>query len=434
MFFNDLLSFQPRKHFGINKTIPGTIPKRIEQAMIKSVGEFPMKKLLDNGEVFNRFIKTRKAPVENMYMKQKVREIQELVMQDPAKYKLPKVPESDSDELANKAFDSRLKQKVKEIVKQRVYSWQSIKYDNYKALLYLMGRSSEEYAVIMKIFNEIKRRDPQFIPRSFFDFGSGVGTGTWAVSETWEKSIYEYYLVDTSREMNDLSDLILRDGDANKNHYFKNVNHRQFLPSRDDKYDIVLSAYSLLELPSLKSRLEVVNNLWHKAGKYLVFAECGTNAGFQVLNEVRDFLIELTKKNDEKAFVFAPCPHESPCPRFSSEDGTPCNFNVAFHTLPLSGPSMYKNEVFSYLVFKKGEPVESDRWPRIVRTPINRHKHTICQMCTNGVIKEGIFTAKKHGKFAYRCANKSSWGDQLPINIIQPEIESTEKEETIEKP
>lgn len=397
-----------------------------------------MKKLMENGEVFSRYIKSRKAPVEDVYVKQKVKEIQELVMMDPAKYKLPKMSESEPDEFATKAFDARFKQKVKEIVKQRVYSWQPVNYDNHKALLYLMGRSAEEYAVIMRIFNEIKRRDPEFIPRSFFDFGSGVGSGAWAVAETWNKSVYEYYLVDTSKDMNDLSDLILRDGNVNKNLFLKNVYHRQFLPSRDDSYDIVLSAYSLLELPSLKNRLEVVNNLWNKAGKYLIFAESGTNAGFQVLNEVRDFLLEVRKANDEKAFVFAPCPHESPCPRFKSEDGTPCNFEVAFYSLPFSGVSTYRKEVFSYLVFKKGEPVESDRWPRIVRHPQNRHKHTICQMCTNGVLKEGIFTASKHGKFAYKCAKNSNWGDQLPINIIEPEGEAetelTEQPEIDRKP
>lgn len=391
--------------------------------MIKSVGDFPIKEILDAGEVLNRYIKARKAPIEDVHVKQKVKEIEEQVLSDPVKFKLPKRPDSETDEFATKAFKARLRQKVNEITKQRVYSWQPINYNTYKALLYLMGRSAEEFAVIMKIFNEIKRRDHQFVPKSYFDFGSGVGTGAWAAHETWGKSILEHYLVDTSKEMNDLSELILRDGDSNKNMFLKNVYHRQFLPSRDDNFDIVLSAYSLLELPTLKNRLEIVNNLWNKAGKYLIFVETGSNAGFQVLNEVRDFLLEVRKANDEKAFVFAPCPHESPCPRYGAGDGTPCNFEVSFYKLPFSGPSIYTKDVFSYLVFKKGEPVESDRWPRIVRQPLPRHNHVICRMCTNeGKIQEGIFTGKKHGKLVYRCAKTSTWGDQLPIKVLEPEV------------
>lgn len=134
-----------------------------------------------------------------------------------------------------------------------MYAWQPQNYDFYTSLTYLFGRSAQEYAVLLKIFREIDKRHPDFKPRSFFDFGSGVGTGTWAVSQIWEKYLFEYYMVDASRHMVELSDLILRFGDSNKDKWLKNVYHRQFLPSRDDKYDVVLSAFSLLELPTLKN-------------------------------------------------------------------------------------------------------------------------------------------------------------------------------------
>lgn len=370
--------------------------------------------------------------MEESNIRLKTKEIEELVLADPKKYKLPKVPVNDSDEAAMKIFNSRKKQKVEQIMKQRVYTWQPITYDEHKALLYLIGRSAEEFAVITRIFQEIVKRDPQFRPRSYFDFGSGVGTGVWAASEMWKASIYEYYLVDSSRSMNDLSDLLLRDGDANKAMFLQNVYHRQFLPATADKFDIVLSAYSMLELPTLKSRLEVVNNLWNKAGQYLIFVESGTNAGFQVLNEIRDFLLEVKEKRKEEAFMFSPCPHESPCPRFQLDDGTPCNFEVAFNTFAFSGHSEYKKDLFSYLVFKKGKPTEeSDRWPRIVRPTLLRHKHVVCRMCTKeGTLREGIFTASKQGKLVLRCAKKSNWGDQLPVNILETETDEIPEDST----
>lgn len=112
--------------------------------------------------------------------------------------------------------------------------WEPIIYDDYKALTYVMGRSALEYAVVLRVFNEIAQRDPDFKPRSFFDFGAGVGTGTWAASQLWKKSLYEYFLVDSSREMNVLSELILRDGDENKAMSLKTVYYRQFLPASND--------------------------------------------------------------------------------------------------------------------------------------------------------------------------------------------------------
>jgi ribosomal protein RSM22 (predicted rRNA methylase) len=149
-------------------------------------------------------------------------------------------------------FNSHKDQTVKQIAKQRVYSWQPINYDQHKSFLYLMSRSAEEYAVIMRILSEIQKRDPTFQPQSFFDFGAGVGTGTWAASELWKSTIFEYYLVDSSKYMNELSEILLRDGDQNKSMSLREVYFRQFLPSREHKYDLVLSAYSMFELPSLK--------------------------------------------------------------------------------------------------------------------------------------------------------------------------------------
>lgn len=359
--------------------------------------------------------------MEDVNLKQKKAEIEELVLSDTKKFKLPNLPQEGADDVMQKQFRDRKNQRVQQILKQKVYMWQPMNYDEHKSLVYLIGRSTAEYAVVMRIFQEIVKRDPNFIPRSYFDFGSGVGTGVWAAAELWKSSIFEYYCVDSSKYMNDLSDLILRDGDANKAMFLRNVYHRHFLPAHDNKYDIVLSAYSLFELSSLKKRLEVVNNLWNKAGQYLIFVEVGTNAGYTILNEIRDFLIQIKNLNNEDAFIFSPCPHESPCPRYKLNDGTPCNFEVTYNTLKYSGPSQNFRDTYSYLVIKKGKPQEeSDRWPRLVRPTLIRHKHVICRMCTeDGKLQEGIFTISKHGKFPFRCAKTSNWGDQLPMKILE---------------
>lgn len=106
-------------------------------------------------------------------------------------------------------------------------------YNFTKGLQYLLGRGPMEYASIFKIFREIKLRDPQFKPQSFFDFGSGVGTGTWAAAEHWRDSLYEYFSVDQSADMNNIAEIVLRDGRENKAISLKGVFYRQFLPASD---------------------------------------------------------------------------------------------------------------------------------------------------------------------------------------------------------
>lgn len=71
------------------------------------------------------------------------------------------------------------------------------------------------------------------------------------------------------------------------------------------EYDIVVSAYSLMELPTMEMRLETILNLWNKTQRYLVVVEQGTNAGFKIVNEVRDFLLQL----DNQGHVFSPVSH-----------------------------------------------------------------------------------------------------------------------------
>lgn len=63
--------------------------------------------------------------------------------------------------------------------REKIYNWKPIKYEVYNSLVYLLGRAPAEYAVLLKIFGEIAYRDKEFVPRSLFDFGSGVGTVTW---------------------------------------------------------------------------------------------------------------------------------------------------------------------------------------------------------------------------------------------------------------
>ena len=78
------------------------------------------------------------------------------------------------------------------------------------------------------------------------------------------------------------------------------------------KYDLVVCSNTLLELPSTSERLETLSKLWDRVekvrvknlwnnghtilivqGGYMVLTETGTNAGFHVIAEARDYLIQV---------------------------------------------------------------------------------------------------------------------------------------------
>lgn len=111
-------------------------------------------------------------PVEEEEIRNTKNEIYEKV--------ISKIGNIDIDsEQEEQQFKQKVRDKVNVILKKRIYNWVPIDYDAYKSLLYLIGRSAANYAVLTKIFSEINMRDPNFKPRSLFDFGSGVGTVTW---------------------------------------------------------------------------------------------------------------------------------------------------------------------------------------------------------------------------------------------------------------
>ncbi|KAF4518085.1 hypothetical protein B566_EDAN007786, partial [Ephemera danica] len=151
---------------------------------------------------------------------------------------------------------------------------------------------------------------------------------------------------------------------------------------RQRQYDIVTSAFSLFELDSTESRLQTLHNLWGKTRNYLVLIEQGTQAAFKLIDEAKEFIMYLSKSQDE-AYILAPCPHEEACPRMQAQDGTPCNFEIRYPPY-LKRSGTYVNERYCYVIIGKGRRPETvPAWPRIVRPTIVRRRHTICRLCTS---------------------------------------------------
>ncbi|XP_024944255.1 methyltransferase-like protein 17, mitochondrial isoform X2 [Cephus cinctus] len=388
--------------------LPNSIVKAIEIAM----EDHPKNVLLEDGQKLARYLWERHAPLEQADITAKYEEIEKEI--------LDKHLQKNGISVDTETLKQRYRPLVIKLCKQKLTKWEFISYDAYKSLSYMAGRSIQNYAVMCKIFNEISIRDKEFQPQSLFDFGSGIGSVMWAASRFWLKSIKEYFCVDISLHMNELSEQIILKSKPKINNIF----YRQFLPaSPNPPYDIVVSAYSLMELPNTESRLQTILKLWRKTNKYLVIVEQGTNAGFKLVNEARDFVLHVSKKNSQKisqsGYTFSPCPQDLKCPRYK-ELQTPCNFEVSYISTPFISPRHTNKERYSYVIMRKGErPKDDEQWPRIVRPILMRSRHTICRLCTKeGNLQEIILTKSKHGKVAYRCAKGSNWGDMLPLEIV----------------
>ncbi|KAF0767688.1 methyltransferase-like protein 17, mitochondrial [Aphis craccivora] len=346
-----------RKHPGRCSINAKPLPDDLISAVLKTIkAGGQLKNVMSDGQLLLNYLYSRHSPTEqNELMEKKQQNRVELEKKCRLKFGVSDYSENMSEEQQIK-FERFINNRVERLVAQRTYNWKPIDYNNkHVCHQYLLSRIAPEYNVIKTLFSDLQQRDPNFAPESLFDFGSGIGTVTLNAKDFWGKSLKEYYCVDTSSTMNDLAKLILQEGNPNNEDILpKGLFYRQFLPASPKlKFDLVVSAYTMFELPDIKTRFETLLNLWNKTKKYIVLVEMGTRAGFNLINEARDLLLEISSQNSTKSHVFSPCPHEHSCPRYDTDD-TPCNFEVSYFSPNIAQQSVLKREHFSYVIIKKG--------------------------------------------------------------------------------
>lgn len=156
-------------------------------------------------------------------------------------------------------------------LRKTTYHWQELSYTEGLSLVYMAARLDGGFAAVSRAFHEIRARNPAFQPQTLMDFGSGTGSVTWAANSIWGQSLREYMCVDKSTAMLALAEKLLKGGSESGEPYIPGVFFRQFLPvSPKVQFDVVVSAFSLSELPSRADRTEVVQTLWRKTGHFLV--------------------------------------------------------------------------------------------------------------------------------------------------------------------
>uniref|UniRef100_A0AAA9SPA0 Ribosome assembly protein METTL17, mitochondrial n=2 Tax=Bos TaxID=9903 RepID=A0AAA9SPA0_BOVIN len=282
-------------------------------------------------------------------------------------------------------------------LRRTTYHWQELSYSEGLSLVYMAARLDGGFAAVSRAFHEIQARLPEFQPQTLMDFGSGTGSVTWAAHSTWGQSLREYMCVDSSAAMLELAEKLLKGGSGSGMPCVPGVFFRQFLPvSPKVQFDVVVAAFSLSELPSKADRTDVVQTLWRKTGHFL-----GK---------------EKSPLDPRPGFVFAPCPHELPCPQLTASKPLACSFSQAYYPIPFSWNKKPKEEKFSLVILARGSPEKANRWPRITQPVLKRPRHVHCHLCCpDGHMQHAVITARRHGRDLYRCARVSSWGDLLPV-------------------
>ncbi|KAH9401209.1 Methyltransferase-like protein 17, mitochondrial [Tyrophagus putrescentiae] len=349
-------------------------------------------------------------------------------------------------------------------------------YSAYECAAYLAARLPANYAALSTVLQELQAEEPAFSPRTLFDFGSGPGTALWAADQLWPGQLTEVMAIDLNERMNELSRELLQRGTAHDEAVLDKVFYRQFLPVKHyPTYDLVVSAFSLLELPDTRSRLYVVENLWKKTSGALVIVEHGSKAGFAAvsrrqldpLERERLLKVEQQKRrrnsteDDEstdggelsqrlartEGSVVAPCPHDLICPRVSELLAKSfCNFSATYKVFDVGQENPnFKTEKFAYVILKRHhfenagssnqQLQEQHRWsesqkswPRVVQPVVRRARHSICRVCTaDGQLAEVILSKAKHQQALYQSGRALRWGDKLPVEVVEKPPPRVEK-------
>ena len=183
------------------------------------------------------------------------------------------------------------------------FSSPTVEYGEKETFAYISSQLPFMLAPLQNVFAEISRRIPDFAPKSMLDFGSGPGTAIIAAHKHWSSSLNDIMAVDISQSMIEMAAELVKD---QPNLPTDRIQWRRYMamnPNRP-KYNLVVTAMVLSELPDDHLRQQSVEHLWQQTDDILVLIDRGNAEGFRILRNARDQLIETGKK--EKLHIVAP--------------------------------------------------------------------------------------------------------------------------------
>ena len=107
------------------------------------------------------------------------------------------------------------------------------------------------FASLVRIFSEVSRILPEFVPERILDFGAGPGTGSFAAAEEWGlDSLHHVMAVEPSSHMMEVHQSLLKNNKKNL------VTFRRYLPQGKETadYHLVISSSTLSSIYDRRER------------------------------------------------------------------------------------------------------------------------------------------------------------------------------------
>jgi ribosomal protein RSM22 (predicted rRNA methylase) len=256
-------------------------------------------------------------------------------------------------------------------------------------LAYVAARMPATYAVCRAVLDKIGHQEI----KSLLDLGAGPGTASLAAKDVFLQ-LDKLTLVDKDQQFRSIALELL----PSIQYALDDLTH--FVS--EARHDLVLCSYVLNELNDAAAT-KLVMNAWQATQQFLVLIEPGTPAGYTVLKNVRQQLM------DEGAYVVAPCTHHQACPLTGNDW---CHFSAhvdrsSYHRLAKDAALSYEHEKYSYMIFSR-QAVDRPLY-RVIKRPMQRSGHVIFDLCGDSGVHRS--TVSKKQKDRYSLARKISWGD-----------------------
>ncbi|KAJ2388923.1 37S ribosomal protein S22 [Coemansia sp. RSA 2559] len=349
----------------------------------------------------------------------------------------------------------------------------TIEFGKFETAAYVAAFVPATYGPIFNVLTELASRIPGFAPQSVLDFGAGPAPVLWAAQEIWPR-FGRYLGVDVSEDMLQSAEALLTSVPHDLR--AKEIEFERYLaplptdapdgsssapdgsPSKGT-FDLVVSAFTLSDLPTDAIRKSTVETLWQRTRDTLVLIDRGSPDSSRMISEARAQLIELERANQNRGdpgiHTLAPFANDLPDPtsgtlawiHFSQRIQRPmCTM------LTKKSKSNVEDLRYSYIIMRRGPRLpleapaegtqgdlaaeqrhsgayrsmgvrrkskdqlsrEANHWARAILPPIKRKGHvTVDVLTAESAIERWTFT-KSHDKQAYRDLRKASWGDLIP--------------------
>jgi ribosomal protein RSM22 (predicted rRNA methylase) len=273
------------------------------------------------------------------------------------------------------------------------------------ALAYALTRMPATFAAVVSVLDELRRRLPDFAPRSLLDVGAGPGTAAWAATQCFVE-IERITLVDANEHLRQLALDLMRLSPvlALRDARYERGSAQQLLRMTGSA-DLTIASYFVGESPD-SELLDCVDVLWSKAADTLVIIEPGTPAGFERIRTIRSHLI------GRQAFVVCPCPHDLECP-LTGDDW--CHFSQRLnrsrdHRVVKAAALPFEDEKYSYVVLSRHK-LATPSLDRVLAPPHVTKSAITAKLCTlEGLVMD---VAPRRDRDAYKLRRNWRWGDAV---------------------